>query len=130
MDLNFSLSRVVPSLAGAALFCFCHAAGVAAGDSTDNARSTPSSDTAEAATSLEPIIIEGEGGELTPEQLRRKFGDALSQPSKPALQERRLDGGGLEVTTRFGRFCTRPMPAYLSSGLGGDIALLAPCAAY
>jgi hypothetical protein len=127
------------TLAAATVFCF--AACVAAAE--DSAGSSPADDSTREApspghagagdeTPLEPIVIEGDGpnAEPTHDQLMRKLGKALAQPPSSTLSERRLDGGVLEVTTRFGRFCARPMPAYLSSGIGGDIALLAPCATF
>ena len=35
-----------------------------------------------------------------------------------------------EIRTRFGRFCVRPVPPQVQSGLGGDISLAAPCASF
>src|SRR5262245_23392569 len=113
-----------PVLIGVAVLLYA-ASVYAAGDS---AREAPSDDaTPENSAALDPITIEGEG-EPTLDQLQRKFGDALPKP-KSGITERRLNDGTLEVNTRFGRFCQRPMPAYLGSGLGGDVNLLAPCAA-
>lgn len=80
----------------------------------------------------EPIVIEGEGlaPEPTLDQLMRKFREALSQPPSYVISERQLAGGLMEIRTRFGRFCVRPVPPQVQSGLGGDIALAAPCASF
>jgi hypothetical protein len=79
---------------------------------------------------VEPIVIESDA--LTPEptqdQLMQKFRNTLAQPSALIVAERRLSDGTLELTTRLGHFCARPLPAHLESGLGGDITLAAPCA--
>ena len=80
----------------------------------------------------EPVVIEG--GELAPEptldQLMQKFREALSQPPSYVISERQLAGGLMEIRTRFGRFCVRPVPSQVQSGLGGDIALAAPCTSF
>ena len=128
----------IPALAAVAL-CFVTYAALAeeSGDREKADRSilessSPGSARAATEVPLEPVIIEGDGpnAEPTLDQLQRKLGDALARQPGSGLNERRLNDGVLEVTTRFGRFCTRPMPSYLSSGVGGDIGLLAPCAAF
>ena len=80
----------------------------------------------------EPIVIEGEAPapDLTLDQLMQKFREALSQPPSYVISERQLAGGLMEIRTRFGRFCVRPVPPQVQSGLGGDIALVAPCASF
>lgn len=80
----------------------------------------------------EPIVIESEGlaPEPTLDQLMQKFREALSQPPSYVISERQLAGGLMEIRTRFGRFCVRPVPPQVQSGLGGDIALAAPCASF
>jgi hypothetical protein len=91
----------------------------------------PSADGAVIEVPAEPIVIESDA--LTPEptqdQLLQKFRDALGQPPSLVVSERQL-AGGLEVTTRFGHFCARALPAQVRSGLGGDITLAAPCASF
>jgi hypothetical protein len=142
MNANFPSqpgTRVQPRsiLAMAVATVLCFAACISAAEDSANRSAadgslseslSPSEAGAAAQIPVEPIVIEGDGAEPTLDQLMRKFGEALAQP--PSLNERRLSGGVLEVTTRFGRFCTQPMPAYLSSGLGGDLTLLAPCAGF
>jgi hypothetical protein len=92
----------------------------------------PSTDGAVIEVPAEPIVIESDT--LTPEptqdQLMRKFRDALGQPPSFIVSERQLAGGVLEVTTRFGRLCARPLPGQLHSGLGGDVTLASPCASF
>ena len=80
----------------------------------------------------EPIVIEGEGlaPEPTLDQLMQKFREALSQPPSYVISERQLAGGLMEIRTRFGRFCVRPVPPQVQSGLGGDTALVAPCTSF
>ena len=81
---------------------------------------------------VEPIVIEGDAiaPEPTLDQLMQKFRDALSQPPSYVVSEQQLAGGLLEIRTRFGRLCARPAPPQVQSGLGGDIALAAPCASF
>ncbi len=81
---------------------------------------------------LAPIVVVSDP--LTPnptqDQLIRKFRDALGQPPTLVITEHQLAGGGVQMTTRYGRFCAGPLPGYLQSGLGGDIRLAAPCASF
>jgi hypothetical protein len=79
-----------------------------------------------------PVVVEGDmmNPEPTLEERAQKFRTALGQPSVSTVSERRLANGALEVTTSLGRFCTTPPPRYVQSGLGGDIALVAPCALF
>ena len=95
-------------------------------------KSTMSEDGGVLEVPVEPIVIESD--ELTPEptqdQLMQKFRDALGQPPSYIVSERQLASGVLEVTTRLGRLCVRPLPGQLRSGLGGDITLAAPCASF
>jgi hypothetical protein len=81
---------------------------------------------------LDPIVIESDLLEPEPtlDQLLRKFRETLTKPPSFILSERQYAGGTLEVTTRWGRFCARPVPAFAQSGLGGDVTLAAPCAAF
>jgi len=80
---------------------------------------------------LPPISIETDqpAGPSTHKELERKFHDALKRrPS--AAEERRLADGTLEITTQLGHFCAKPLPAQAQSGVGGNIALAAPCATF
>ena len=79
-----------------------------------------------------PVVIEVEAlnPEPTLDERMQKFRTALGQPSVSTVSERRFANGALEVTTSLGRFCTTPPPRYMQSGLGGDIALVAPCALF
>ena len=80
----------------------------------------------------EPVIIESDAPQPEPtlDQLVQKFRDALAQPPSYIMSERQLAGGLLEIHTRFGRLCARALPGRVQSGLGGDIVLASPCAAF
>jgi hypothetical protein len=80
----------------------------------------------------EPIVIEGEAAppEPTLDQRMQKFRDALPPPPSYVVSERQLADGLTEIHTRFGRLCVRPVPSQIQSGLGGDIALAAPCTSF
>jgi len=85
--------------------------------------------------SLAPITIEGERlyPEPTLDESRRKFRDALGTPPifiASERDEREFTDGSMELTTRFGRFCAKPLPGYLQPRIGGNITLAARCAAY
>lgn len=80
-------------------------------------------------TSLAPVIIEGE--RLYPEaSFQQKFGAALGPPPVLIAIERQFTDGTMQVTTRFGHFCAKPLPGYLQSGIGGTITLVPRCAWY
>jgi hypothetical protein len=81
---------------------------------------------------LEPIVIESDmpNPEPTLDQLMQKFRALLAEPPSFIVSERQFSDGALEVITRFGRFCARPLPGSLHSGLGGDITLASPCASF
>ena len=83
-------------------------------------------------TSLAPIAIEGERlyPEPTLDDSKRKFRDALGPPPSLIASERQSTDGAIELTTRFGRFCAKPLPEYLQSRIGGNITLAARCASY
>jgi hypothetical protein len=127
------LQRAVRVLGIGMVACFA-TSFAAAQDSGGGAqlKRTVSDDGAVVEVPVEPIVIESDA--LTPEptqdQLMQKFRDALGQPPSYIVSERQLAGGVLEVTTRFGRLCVRPLPGQLGSGLGGDITLAAPCASF
>jgi hypothetical protein len=76
---------------------------------------------------LVPIESDVLNPEATREQLMQKFRDALAQPPAWIIAEHRLSDGTLEVTTRLGHFCAKPLLGHVESGLGGDITLAAPC---
>jgi hypothetical protein len=79
---------------------------------------------------LPPLVIEAQptNPDPTQDQLMQKFRDALAQPPTLIVAEHRFSDGTLEVTTRLGRFCGKPLLPHVESGLGGDITLAAPCA--
>ena len=79
-----------------------------------------------------PVVVESDilNPEPTLEERMQKFRTALGQPAVSIVSERRLANGALEVTTSLGRFCAAPPPRYMQSSLGGDIALVAPCALF
>ena len=70
-----------------------------------------------------PIVIEGE--ELRPDDSMRQFRDALRRPD--GASERRLADGTVELVTRFGRFCVKPLPSSLQPQIGGEVTLAARC---
>ena len=70
-----------------------------------------------------PIVIQGE--ELRPDDSMRQFRDTLA-PSAGASERRPADGS-VELVTRFGRFCLKPLPPYLQPRIGGEVTLAARC---
>jgi hypothetical protein len=38
-----------------------------------------------------------------------------------------LSDGALEVRTRIGRFCSNPLPSYITSGMIGALPPILPC---
>jgi len=70
-----------------------------------------------------PIVIQGE--ELRPDDSMRQFRDALGSPA--GVSERRLADGTVELVTRIGRFCVKPVPPYLQPRIGGEVTLAARC---
>jgi hypothetical protein len=93
---------------------------------------TTNGDSSVVDTSLAPITIEGERLYPAPalDNSARKFRDALGPPPILIASERQLTDGAMELTTRFGRFCAKPLPGYLQSNIGGNITLAARCASY
>ena len=89
------------------------------------------SDEEQVLSEVPPISIESEQPAAPPTQkeLTRRFHDAL-KPLSHAPEERRLADGTLEITTRLGHFCAKPLPAQVESGVGGNIRLAAPCATF
>ena len=110
--------------------------GVADNDtrrSAPSAAATPSGAAPEPETPVlevpaPPVVIEGELPHLepTPEDLIQHLRDSLKAPPSFLSSERRLADGTIEVTTRFGRFCSPPVPGQRISGVGGDVRLVAP----
>jgi hypothetical protein len=82
--------------------------------------------------SLAPIAIEGERlyPDPTLDNIMRKFRNALGPPPILIASERQFTDGAMELTTRFGHFCAKPLPGYLQSGIGGNITLAARCTSY
>ena len=83
-------------------------------------------------TSLAPITIESERLYPAPalENSAQRLRDALGPPPILIASERQLADGAMELTTRFGHFCVKPLPGYLQSGIGGTITLAVRCASY
>jgi hypothetical protein len=79
-----------------------------------------------------PVVIEGELPSLGPsvDDLMRHFRESLKAPPSFLYSERTLADGSLEATTRYGRFCSPPLPAPPGSGAGGDVRLFARCASF
>jgi hypothetical protein len=101
------------------------------------APATPSGATPEPETPVlevpaPPVVIEGELPHLepTPEDLIQHLRDALKAPPSFLYSERRLTDDTIEATTRFGRFCSPPVPGQPISGVGGDVRLLERCASF
>jgi hypothetical protein len=44
--------------------------------------------------------------------------------------ERQFTDGAMELTTRFGHFCVKPLPGYPQPNIGGSNTLVARCAQY
>ena len=82
------------------------------------------------ATEIEPVIIEGEPLGPTREEMQRRMRDKLAAPPTFLESERRLDSGGVEVTTGLGRLCIPPPPNRVQSNLGGSVTLAAPCGSF
>lgn len=93
---------------------------------------TTSRDNSAVDTSSVPITIEVERLHPDPalDDSMRKFRDALGPPPVLIASERQFTDGAVELTTRFGHFCARPLPGYLQSRIGGNITLTARCASY
>jgi hypothetical protein len=92
-----------------------------------------------AAPSSEPVqvtpgavIIEGEIiAPPTLEDIMQRFREMLEEERTLAPMERPLAGGGIEVYTRYGRFCIAPLPTYIaSSDLTGGLTLASRCAMF
>jgi hypothetical protein len=79
------------------------------------------------------VVIEAEPLEPEPtlDQLFERFRRALSAPGDIRIQEQPLPLGALQVSTRFGRFCTDPMPSPgLYSDLTGGFVLMSRCTGF
>jgi hypothetical protein len=75
------------------------------------------------------VVIEGEViAPPTLDEIMQRFRDMLEDERTLAPMERPLAGGGLEVHTRYGRFCIAPLPTYIaSSDLTGGLTLASRC---
>ena len=82
--------------------------------------------------SLPSITVESEGSypDSTQDNSRRQTRDALSPPPVFVDSERQFSDGAMELTTRFGHFCMRSLPAYLQPGIGASAGLAARCVSY
>jgi hypothetical protein len=101
------------------------------------AAATPSGATPEPETPMlevpaPPVVIEGELPHLepTPEDLIQHLRDSLKAAPSFLYSERRLADDTIEATTRFGRFCSPPVPGQPISGVGGDVRLPGRCASF
>jgi hypothetical protein len=75
---------------------------------------------------IEGVVIEAEWLKPEPtveEQLRR----SLEVPQYLVPVERVSADGTLEVRTRVGRFCSNPLPWYITSGTIGALPPILPC---
>jgi hypothetical protein len=78
---------------------------------------------------IEGVVIEAEWLKEEPtieEQLRR----SLAAPEYLVPVERVLSEGALEVRTRVGRFCSNPLPSYITSGMISALPPILPCFGY
>ena len=66
------------------------------------------------------IVIEAEPLDQPPteEQLMQRFREALGSPRSLQLTEHSSAAGGIEVQSRYGRFCVNPTPAPSAGGPG------------
>ena len=75
---------------------------------------------------IEGVVIEAEWLKPEPtieEQVRR----VLETPQYLVPVERVSADGSLEVRTRVGRFCSNPLPWYITSGMIGALPPILPC---
>jgi hypothetical protein len=75
---------------------------------------------------IEGVVIEAEWLKPEPtvqEELRR----ALGPPPILVPVERVSADGAIEVRTRVGRFCSNPLPSYITSGMIGALPPILPC---
>lgn len=68
---------------------------------------------------VEPVIIEGEPikDKMTPEEIRKKFQDALGGPSKEILKERWVSNDTLLIETRGAKYCVKFVPPHMRSSV-------------
>ena len=78
------------------------------------------------------VTIQAESpiSEATADQRAQKFRDTLGTPREPAVSERQLGDGVMEITTRLARFCARSLPLTSQNGPGGNTTLVVPCASF
>jgi hypothetical protein len=82
--------------------------------------------------SIGGIVIEAEWLKVEPslEEQAQEFRKALAVPDLLTPVERSFADGSVEVQTRYGKFCLRPVPDYLQASIGSGLALAARCAAF
>jgi hypothetical protein len=75
---------------------------------------------------IEGVVIEADWLKPEPtieEQVRK----TLDVPQYLVPEERVLADGAIEVRTRVGRFCSNPLPSYITSGMIGALPPILPC---
>jgi len=87
-----------------------------------------SEDSSTVDASSPPVVIEGE--QMYPDDPKQKFREALGPPPSLVASEHQFGDGSMELSTRFGRFCAKPVPGSVQLRIGGDITLAARCASY
>jgi hypothetical protein len=131
---SFALAGAL--LFGAILVLTPKSAAAQDSDSSVDQASLTTPPTSEPGSVLEfpapPVTVEGDliEPEPTMEERMQRFRESLAEPPSFIFSEQRLADGSFEATTRFGRFCANPVPAYSPSNLGGDVRLLARCAPF
>jgi hypothetical protein len=125
----FIVWLLVPLTLGAGSMLIDSAPRAAAATPLD---ATPEPETPVLEVPAPPVVIEGELPHLepTPEDLIQHLRDSLKAPPSFLYSERRLADDTIEATTRFGRFCSPPVPGQSISGVGGDVRLLGRCASF
>ncbi|MFM9968617.1 MAG: hypothetical protein ACKVQK_09500 [Burkholderiales bacterium] len=81
---------------------------------------------------VEPIIIEGERikDQLTPEEIRKKFRDALGDPTKEILSERWVSNDTLLITSKGVKYCVKFVPPHLRSSIDPVAGFAGICKGY
>jgi hypothetical protein len=134
------LQRIVPALGLALLACLPASradakqqAGTDFGMDRPALEAPPTNeDSFSVDTSSSPVTIEGQRlyPDSAPDSLERNFHDALGPPTSLIVSERRFTDGAIELTTRFGRFCAKPLPGYLQSHIEASMTVVGRCASY
>lgn len=68
---------------------------------------------------VEPVIIEGEPikDKMTPEEIRKKFQEALGDPNKEILSEKWVSGDTVLIETRGSKYCVKFVPPHMRSSI-------------